>query len=180
MANSVAKDFSIFRFTNPGDTEAGIVDKEAVGMDYGVNEQSDIGVISFRPVGDNRRTDVPNPSQRSSSKPDTGIAGTVYQLDMIVNEKLSDSKAYAKLFKYYLEDNVVRGIFSKGRIGLRNDKFQGGSFDIIPTNTTGFKILHVEAEDDVLWGGFIPISIQLEFGGNPATLIANLDTYIGP
>jgi len=177
MASSVSKDAAIFRFTNPGNSEGTIPDSEAVGMDYGIDESTDIGIISFKPIGDKRRTDVGNPFQSSSTKPDTGIAVTQYQLDMIVSEKLADSSAVAKFFKFYFDENSIRGLF-RGRIGIRLDKFQGGSFDIIPNSVAGFKIIHVEAQDDLVWGGFIPVSITLEFIGNPIGLVIALTNYI--
>lgn len=148
-------------------------------MDYGLTEQTDIGVLSMRPIGDARRTDVPNPDQRTIRKPDTGLAGLQFQIDMIINEKFTDSKAAAKLFLFYLEANVVRAKFGQGRIGVRFDKFQGGSFDIIPSNVLGCKIIHVEVDDQLSWGGYIPMSAIIEVVGNNAALRAALAAFIG-
>jgi len=133
----------------------------------------------MRPVGDARRTDVPNPDQRTIRKPDTGLAGLQLQIDMIINEKLTNSKAAAKLFLFYLDANVVRAKFGQGRIGVRFDKFQGGSFDIIPTNVLGCKIVNVQADDQLSWGGFIPISVIIEIVGNNTALRAALAAFIG-
>lgn len=133
----------------------------------------------MRPVGDARRTDVPNPLNRTLRKPDTGIVSMQFQIDMIVNEKIADSKSIAKLFVMYLEANVVRAKFGQGRIGVRFDKFQNGSFDVTPTNVQGCKIIHVEVDDQLSWGGFIPISVIIEFVGNSATIVAAMKSLIG-
>jgi len=148
-------------------------------LDYGITEQTDVGIISLRPIGDLRRTDVPNPDQRTIRKPDTGVAGFQFQMDMIVNEKITNSKSPAKLFVMYLEANVVRGIFGQGRIGVRFDKFQSGSFDVTPNNIQGCKIVHVEVDDQLSWGGYLPMSAIIEVVGNPTTVIAALKSFIG-
>jgi len=108
MASSTSKAFAIFRLTAPADTEGNIVNNEAIGFDYGVNEITDAGIISWRPSGDKRRTDISNPDQEVFRKPDTGNANMSYDLDFIINEKSADSVAVAKLFKFYLQRNEVR------------------------------------------------------------------------
>lgn len=133
----------------------------------------------MRPIGDARRTDVPNPDERTIRKPDTGVAGMQFQIDMIINEKVTNSKAAAKLFLFYLDRNIVRGKFGQGRIGIRFDKFQSGSFDVIPDNLQGCKIIQVQVDDQLSWGGFIPVSVIIEFVGNPTTLRNALAAFIG-
>jgi len=97
----------------------------------------------------------------------------------MINEKTNNTKVPAKLFVFYLEPNVIRPTFGQGRIGVRLDKFQAGSFDVVPTTVQGCKVIHVEVDDQLTWGGFIPVSIIVEFVGNPATVIAAMKSFIG-
>ena len=48
MADSTASPFSLYRLTAAADTEASIADAEALGFDFGANEQTNVGIIGLR------------------------------------------------------------------------------------------------------------------------------------
>lgn len=178
MADSINFPFSIFRSTDAGDTESTIDDNEAVGMNIGLDDVNNalIGLISYRPVFDARRTDVPNPDEQSSSVPDTGVIPTQFELDFIVNEKITTNKDLAKLSKFSLQAKTVRGIFSKGRFGIRYD--DKSYLNVIPTNVLGLKLLHFDFIDDLVWGGLVHCKATFAVGGNPQQLINNIDAFL--
>ena len=175
MADSTTFPFAIFRLTNPGDTEANIADKEAVGMNIGVNNNFIIGLTGFKPTFDARRTDVGNPDNIVPSTPDTGVIPPVWQIDFIVDERLANQKAEARLAKFMLEEKA-NTTFKKGRIGIRYDAKPEFNFTPAATpNFSGGKIISFPFDDVITWGGLVEGTVMIQFNGNPATLIAQLD-----
>jgi hypothetical protein len=177
MADSTSSPFALYKFTSNGDDEATIPDEDAIGFDYGVNEQSTIGITAFKVGVPQRRTDVPNVGVRSTSKPPTSLVAVPIQFDFYVNEKLADQpKPIAKLLKFSLENQDVRGTF-KGRFGLRNDSLS--SFpEIVPTATEGIVFANLEFDDEITWSQGQTGTVFLEYIGTYADFITRLNTII--
>ncbi len=182
MAASISQPFSIYRLTASGDTETSISDDEAVGMLVGISDAPSahpVGLISYHPVNDARRTDVPEPDQQGSSVPDTGNVPLIFELDFIVNEKILDSKDLAKIQKWMLQPKIVRtgtAPFPKGRFGIRYDAKSWMS--VIPDNEAGLKLLHFDFHDDLLWGGLVHCKVTLQRAGIPDDMITNINTFL--
>lgn len=178
MADSTTFPFSIFRFTGAGDTELSIGNNEAVGMNIGLDDNTNqkIGLLSYRPVFDARRTDVPNPDQESTSVPDTGLIPTGFELDIIVNEKVDDNIDLAKLSKFSLQPKTIRDFYSKGRFGIRYDA--KSYLNVTPTNVLGLKLIHFDFIDDFVWGGLDHVKLTFSQGGNPAAIITQIDAFL--
>jgi len=178
MADSTTFPFSIFRYTSNGDTEANINDSEAIGFQYGISEPDLIGVIGFNIGIPQRRTDVPNVGQRSTEKPATGLIAIPITIPILINEKSQDvPKPLAKLLKFSLENQTVRGVFTKGRFGLRNDNLMGLP-TIIPEVESGIKFINFSLDDEINWTTHQTGTIELEFVGDYASFITNLNTII--
>lgn len=180
MADSTSFPFAIFRFTGATDTEANIGNNEAVGMNIGLDDNSNekIGLLSYRPVFDSRRTDVPNPDQESTSVPDTGLIPTGFELDIIVNEKVDDNIDLAKVAKWSLQPKAIRDFYSKGRFGIRyNAK---AYLNVTPTNVLGLKLIHYDFLDDFVWGGLDHVKLTFALGGNPAAIITAINAFLPP
>jgi len=178
MADSTTFPFAIFRLTAGTDTEANIGNNEAVGMNIGLDDNTNqkIGLLSYRPVFDSRRTDVPNPDQESTSVPDTGLIPTGFELDIMVNEKVDDNNDLAKLAKFSLQPKTIRDVFSKGRFGIRyNAK---AYLNVTPTNVLGLKLVHNDFIDDMVWGGLDHLKLTFALGGNPAVIITQIDAFL--
>jgi len=180
MADSTTFPFSIFRLTLVTDTEANIGNNEAVGMNIGLDDSTNekIGLLSYKPVFDSRRTDVPNPDQESTSVPDTGLIPTGFELDIIVNEKIDDNIDLAKIAKFALQPKKIRGVFSKGRFGIRYDA--KNYLNVTPTNVLGLKLVHYDFLDDMVWGGLDHVKITFAVGGNPTAIITQIDAFLPP
>ena len=178
MADSTNLPFAIFRLTAAIDTEANIGNNESVGMNIGLDDNANekIGLLSYRPVFDSRRTDVPNPDQESTSVPDTGLIPTGFELDIIVNEKVDDNIDLAKLSRMSLQPKTIRGIFSKGRFGIRYDAKSW--LNVTPTNLIGLKLVHYDFIDDMVWGGLDHVKLTFSLGGNPADIITQIDAFL--
>lgn len=172
MADSITFPFAIFRLESTGDTETSIANTEAVGMEIGLpTTETPTGLISYKPVADGRRTDVSNPDQTAPSAPDTGIVPFLYELEFIVNEKITDSVMLARLARFMLEPKISDD-FPKGKIGIRyNAKSE---FNINPELVSGGKIMHFDFLDDITWGGLVNCKVIVAFSGDPTTLLAAL------
>ena len=175
MADSTSFAFAIFRLTNTIDTEANIANEEAVGMKIGVDAAFDAGLIDFRLVTDARRTDVGSPDNQAPTSPDTGLIPPAYELEFMIDERVNDTKMIARLQKFMFGDKITDD-FPKGRFGLRYDA--KSYLDIVPLgtgNAFGLKLLHFEFDDDIQWGGLVHCKATLQFSGNPAALITQLE-----
>ena len=178
LASSTTKPFALYRFTGGADTEAGIADAEAIGFDYGINENSEIGVVGFSLGIPQRRTDVPNVGQRSTSKPATSLVAVPITIEFVVNEKVQDNpKPLAKLMKFSLEDQTVRGTYSQGRFGLRADDINSLP-TIDPVNDAGIKFVDFNFTDELEWSDHQTGQIQLEFVGAYTAFVTLLTAII--
>lgn len=176
MANSTTKPISIYRCTGVGETEATLNDDEAVGMNYGLTDNDDIGVIIFNWDLPDRRADVAAPDQRTLSKPDTGMASIQLKIGIKVNETVADNKKVGILTKWGIEKKAVRNIYSRGRFGIRNDKKPWMNFQ--PTDTAGWKIVDVNVDDVIEFGGLIDMMVTLEFAGATSELVTQIETVL--
>ena len=179
MADSTTFPFSLYRLTAGGDTENSIGDAEGLGFEYGVNEQTQgIGVTGFQVGVPQRRTDIPNVGQRSTSKPATSLISVPITIDYIVNEKRQNNpKPLAKLTKWSLESQDIRGVYTKGRFSLRNDNLD--SFpEIIAELVSGIRFVDFIENDEIEWSDHQTGQIQLEYVGVYASFITNLNTII--
>lgn len=170
MASSITKDFAIYRMTANGDTENRLVDDESIGMDYGMKDTSSLGIVSFPWDIPSRHTDVPAPANKALTNPDTGLAPLTLKIGIVINEKSVGNRQVGLLSLWALQDKEVRNVFSKGRFGIRNNKKPWMNFQ--PTNTAGWKLVDVNFDDDLIYGGKIDALLTLEFGGASAELAA--------
>lgn len=178
MANSLSFPFSIYRLTTGGDTELSIGDAEGLGFEYGIDRDIALGLTSFQVGIPQRKTDVPNVGQRSTSKPATSLVSFPINIGFIVNETVQDNpKPLAKLMKWSLEDQDVRGTFSKGRLCLRNDNATSLP-EIIAELDAGIRFVDIIWDDEVDWSNHQTGTIQLEYVGTYTSFITNLNTII--
>ena len=170
MANSISFTASIYRLTSTGDTESNIPDDEAIGLEYGMKDTSSIGIISWEWDIPSRHTDVPAPANKALTNPDTGLAPLTLKIGIKVNEKVTGNRQVGILSLWGLQDKEVRNVFSKGRFGIRNDKKPWMNY--IPVNEAGWKLVDVNIDDVLQWGGMIDALLTLEFGGQAKLLAA--------
>lgn len=176
MANSTSKDVAIYRLTFSTDTENNIDNDEAVGMDYGMKDTSDIGVITYTWHIPSRHTDVPAPADKALTNPDTGLAPLTLTIGIKFNEKNQNNRQIGLLTLWSLQDKEVRGAFSKARFGIRNNKKKW--MDFKPTNTAGWKLVDVDFDDVLEYGGMIDAKITLEFAGASSELAAKVQNLL--
>jgi len=169
MANSTTKEVAIYRCTNTGDTEANLPNGESLGMDYGMRDTSDVAVMIFNWIIPDRQTDVPNPQARALSKPDTGISNITLYVGIKFNEDASENDYIGTLARWGIDQKTVRGVFSNGRFGVRNDKKVWMNFQ--PTDTAGWKIVENNTDDLLQFGNLCDVLITLQFAGNTKELI---------
>jgi len=175
MADSTTFPFAIFRLTNTVDTEANIANEEAVGMKIGVDAAFDAGLTGFKMVTDARRTDVGSPDNVTPSSPDTGLIPPAYELEFIIDERVSDTKMIARLQKMLFGDRITDD-FPKGRTGLRYDAKNYVNINPLGTgNAWGGKLVHFDWDDDIQWGGLVHCKATILFTGNPAAIITQLE-----
>lgn len=175
MADSTTSPFSIFRLTTAGQTETSIGDSEAIGMEYGVSETTGVGVISYKVGVPQRRTDVPNVGIRKTTRPATGLVTVPIDFTVIFNEKTSNQTTkQARFLKFCLDDQDVRGIFTNGRFGLRNNNTLGIP-QFFPTQTAGIRFVNYEIDDQLQWSNHLIATVQMEFVGDYAAYILLLE-----
>lgn len=168
----------MYRFSASGDTESNLGDAEAIGFDYGVNEDSEIGVTEFKIGTPQRPTDVPNVGQRSTSKPATSLMMIPITIGFVLNEKFqSNPKPLAKLLKWSIDFQTVRGTFTKGRFCLRNDKLSSLP-EIIAEDAAGIVFLDLVIDDEIQWSDHQTGTIYLAYVGEYSSFITNLNTII--
>jgi len=183
LASSTSKPFAFYILTTGTDTEANLPDSEAIGFDYGVNEASEIGVIGFHIGAPQRPTDVPaiaetSGNERASSSPDTGIVTVKFDINFLVNEKIASfPKNIAKLLKWSVRAQTVRGIYKRGRFCLRNDKM-GALPTILADNDAGIKFIDLTIDDEIEWSDHQTGTIHLLYTGDYTTFQTNLNTII--
>lgn len=176
MADSTGKDFAIYRLTQVGQTETSIGDDESVGMDYGMKDTSQIGVINYKWHIPSRHTDVAAPAEKALTNPDTGLAPLTLTIGIKVNEKDANNRKIGLLTLWSLQNKEVRGIYSKARFGIRNNKKPWMNFK--PTITAGWKMVDVVFDDVIEYGGMIDGTITLEFSGASSELAAAIQQLL--
>lgn len=175
MADSTSSPFALYRFTVAGDTESSIADKESIGLNYGINEGDKAGVIAFSHGVPQRRTDVPNVGTRKTTRPATTLVTVPITLSVAVNEKISDQAAIQARFELFsLQEQDVRGVFSEGRFGLRNNNLTGFP-TINPTLTAGIRFVNYTLNDMIEWTNHQILTIELEFVGTYTAYITLLE-----
>lgn len=176
MADSTTSPFSITRLTETGDTEVSIDDKEAVGLEYGVaNDDTPAGVISFSIGIPQRIPDVPVLDERQSSRPATGLVGVPIKFTIIINEtKVDQEKLKARFKKFGLDEQTVRGKYTEGRFGLRNDSYSGFP-EIVPTIDSGLRFVSYVEDDQLSWSQHQIATVEMLFVGKYAAYIALLE-----
>lgn len=174
MADSTSSPFALYRFTTGSDTEANIADKEAIGLNYGITETSTAGVVAFSHAVPQRRTDIPNVGSRKTTRPATTLVTVPIKFTVAINEKITDQAAIQARFELFsLQEQNVRGIFTEGRFGLRNDNLTGFP-TINPTIDAGIRFVNYELNDMIEWTNHQIVTIELEFVGDYAAYIALL------
>ena len=101
MADSTTLPFALYRFTTGSDTEANIADSEAIGLNYGITETSDAGVVAFNHGVPQRRTDVPNVGARTTTRPATTLVTVPIKFTVAINEKITDQAAIQARFDLF-------------------------------------------------------------------------------
>jgi len=174
LADSTTSPFALYRFTTGSDTEANIVNSEAIGLNYGITETSDAGVVVFSHGVPQRRTDVPNVGARTTTRPATTLVTVPIKFTVAINEKTSDQAAIQARFELFsLQEQNVRGIFTEGRFGLRNDNLTGFP-TINPTVLAGIRFVNYELNDMLEWTNHQLVTVELEFVGDYTAYIALL------
>ena len=178
MASSTSKDVAIFRMTSATDTEANLSNDSSVGMDYGMTDQSVLGVVTYDWKFPSRRTDVPAPANKGITNPDVGLTAPTLTVGILVSEKLGPpgNRQVGLLSLWALQDKEIRGVFSKARLGIRNNKKPWCNF--VPTNTAGWKIVDSSFGDDIIYGGKHDITLTFEFGGDSTQLAAQIQASL--
>ena len=99
-------------------------------------------------------------------------------IDFLVNEKKRDNpKPIAKLTKWSLEDQSVRGIFPHGRFCLRADDISSLP-TILSKSTAGIRFVDFVWHDEIDWSTHQTGQIQLEYVGSYIDFITSLNTII--
>jgi len=174
MADSLTSPFALVRYTVATDTETNLADSEAIGLNYGITEGDAAGVIAFSHGVPQRRTDVPNVGTRKTSRPATTLVTVPLNFTVAVNEKIANQAAIQARFELFsLQEQDVRGIFSEGRFGLRNDNLTGFP-TIVPTQTAGIRFVDYLLNDMIEWTNHQLLTVQLEFVGDYTAYIALL------
>lgn len=175
MADSVSSPFALYRFTTAGDTEVSIPNNEAIGIDYGIKEGDNAGVIAFNHGVPQRRTDVPNVGTRKTSRPATTLVTVPINITVAINEKISDQAPIQSRFELFsLQEQDVRGVYTQGRFGLRNDNLTGFP-TINPTDTAGIRFVNYNLVDMIEWTNHQILTVELEFVGTYTAYIALLE-----
>lgn len=172
MADSITKPFALYRLTNTGDTETTIPNDESIGLEYGMIDTANKGVVSFDWKIPNRITDVPSPDARSNSAPDTGVGKPTVIIGIKFDEKVADDNYGGILTKWALEEQTNED-FQKGRFGLRNNNKPWMNF--LPTATAGYKIMLNDSGDKLEFGGLFDVIITLEFAGATSELVNTIN-----
>lgn len=174
MADSTSLPFALTRFTAASDTETNLADSESIGLNYGITEGDAAGVIAFSHGVPQRKTDVPNVGTRKTTRPATTLVTVPINLTVAINEKIADQAAIQARFELFsLQEQDVRGVFSEGRFGLRNDNLTGFP-TIIPSVISGIKFVDYLLNDMIEWTNHQILTIQLEFVGKYNDYITKL------
>lgn len=175
MADSTNLPFALYRFTVGSDTEASIPNSEAIGLEYGITETSSAGVVAFSHGVPQRKTDVPNVGARITTRPATTLVTVPIKFTVAINEKVSDQAAIQARFELFsLKEQNVRGVFTEGRFGLRNDKLTGFP-TINPTILAGIRFVNYDLIDMLEWTNHQLVTIELEFVGDYTEYITLLE-----
>ena len=159
---------TIFRMTDTTDTENNIsADKVEFDGDAQIPD-SRSGTVSFSPVMSRTPTENPAPFQEIARKPDTGFSGNRYTLQVFFDEEFGKSLAIAKIRDWHSEENAIKGKFKEGRFGIRND--YRPEYDLTPNNDAGYKLIHFETTQELVFHKMVRGTIVLEFSGDPSQL----------
>jgi hypothetical protein len=179
MASSTTMQAAIYMCTNEGDTEETLADSQSIGMDYGIKDTSMIAIDVYEWDEPSRQTDVPNPSNQSLSKPNTGMANITLTIGIKFNENnISGQNNYlGTLALWGLLPKTVKTLFPYGRFGVRcNDK---PWMNYQPDTTAGWQISDVNTNPQIQYGGRVDVTVTLIFGGSVPSLIAAIETLLG-
>ena len=171
MASTTNRDVAIFQLTNAGDTEASIGENFSVGFDYGITDKSTTAITLYDFQLPSRRTDVPTPANKGITNPDVGLQAPTLTIEITVNQSIARSPEIGRLAMWALQDKESRGVFSRGRFGIRNNKNVWCNF--VPVNTAGWKLVDAGPfSDDITYGAKFDIKLVFEFGGDTSLLAA--------
>ena len=162
--------FVIFRM--PDDptkiSETDIDDKIEVEGDAEIPDDK-TKLVMFKPVMSRFKTSNPAPFSETNTKPDTGFEGTKYEVHLlVVEEDGTASGSIERLRDWFRETNKLRGKYKHGRFGIRND--YRPELNLTPNNEAGYKLVHVEIDQDLNINSLISIFLILEFSGDPSNL----------
>ena len=87
----------------------------------------------------NRDSNLTSPYSNDIERPYVGIEGSVIELDLLFDERLSTADNIQKLFDWYYDGDDTPEDMPKGRFGLRYDLRP--ELDCRPSATAGYKIL---------------------------------------
>lgn len=155
--------FVIFRVTDENDDEDNVTDKIEFDGDASVPDGKG-GLISFNPVMSRTPTENPAPFQQVSRKPDTGFGGNRYTINVVFDESDGNrAGGIAKLRDWLAEDNAS-SVFREGRFGIRND--YRPEFNLTPRNDAGYKLIHFDTSQELVYRTITHAVIILEFSGS--------------
>ena len=162
---AVNGEISFFRMTNIGQTEATILTDKIEFNEGGIVPDGSSNVINFRPVIRRRNPENPLPHANETDKQDTGYAGNTYTFALYFDEDNDTALGIAKIRDWIIQDQTIDKKFDYGRIGIRNN--YRPEFNLTPDDTSGYKIIHFEINQDLGVSTRILGLIVFEHSGDP-------------
>lgn len=155
---------SIFRVTTVGQTETTLtIDKIEFDDDNNTPDARSF-IVSIKPIMQAINTDNPNPGSRNMpNSQDTGNAPIMLELKGYFDENAGVAGGIALFRSWMTGAKVIKTLYPKGRFGFRSD--DRGEFDIAPSTTSGYQLVHFELEDVVEYN-IIPFVCRLKFVGD--------------
>ena len=142
---SAVLDAILFRFTNPGDTLAGLADSEKIEFNLGV-APDDTGRLIANKFRMNRDVNIhPNP-RRALDQVQDSLLGL---LEITLNGYFvqhSVTLGPKNLFNWQV-DPATNSNFPFGRFGVQLNGSFNGLLNLTPTTTTGYILFDVEVDD---------------------------------
>lgn len=168
--------FAIYRCTASTDNEGDLANQESIGMEIGLPDTALLGIVSYSWDIPARRTDVPAPQNQATAVPDTGLQPPTLTIGVKFNEQFQDRYEIGILTLWALQDKTVRTNYPNGRFGIRNNKKPWMNFQ--PTAQAGWKIVDVNVDDVLEWGGMVDAVITLHFGGQTSLLATAIQALL--
>ena len=154
---------SIYRLTDPGDSETDVTDKVDFGGTSPVPDSlSEIQTIKpiMSIIGqENQSPDSKNPNPID----ETGIAIIGLEITGILRANESTKPGATRVFRDWFKDDQKTNDYPEGRIGFRNNL--NNEFNLNPSTSSGYVLEEYEVEQNYSNGDF-RFFIKLRFQGD--------------